>query len=283
MSINTTSQISGYIQTIYEDAMFIARDNNVMVPLVTVFRDQSGDQPRSSSEHSAVSINAIGESDDLASQAFTPGVLSTLTPAEYGAQYFITDRRARTDIFGVISDASQELGMGMAQSIETNIITNFASLTGGTVGTAGSAMTWAYFSAAISQLRNQNAPGPYYAVLTPYQYHQLAASASVVGATINNGQLQDAIQNQWWVGRALGTDIYLSTNIATDGDGDSVGAVFSRSALALDVRLAPRLEPERDASRRGIELNLTTVYAHGIWRPKFGVQLLTDNAAPTGE
>ena len=38
--------------------------------------------------------------------------------------------------------------------------------------------------------------------------------------------------------------------------------------------LPSRLEPERDASRRGWELNLSTVYAHGVWRPTYGVQMI---------
>lgn len=284
MSINTNAQIQDpYIQTIFEQAMFVARDNNVMVPLVTVFTDRNDSSPRSSSEHAQVTMHNIGASDDLASQAFTPSVLATLTPAEAGAQYLLEDQRRATDPFSVQQSASIELGMGMAQKIETDILSNFASLTGGTVGTAGSAMTWAYFSAAITRLRNQNAPGPYFAVMHPYQYHDLAANASVVGQSFHAGDLADAIQNRWWVGRALGTDIYLSSNISIDDADDAMAGVFSRMALAYDSRRAPRLEPQRDASRRATELNMTAVYAHGIWRPRFGVQIVTDASAPTGE
>jgi hypothetical protein len=57
--------------------------------------------------------------------------------------------------------------------------------------------------------------------------------------------------------------------------------IFSPLALALDVRRAPRIEPERDASRRATELNLSSVYAHGVWRPKYGVQLISDASTPS--
>ena len=66
--------------------------------------------------------------------------------------------------------------------------------------------------------------------------------------------------------------IIFETDIGNDVD----------DALALDMRRAPRLEPERDASRRGYELNLSAVYAHGVWRPKFGVCGIFTNAAVTG-
>ena len=52
-------------------------------------------------------------------------------------------------------------------------------------------------------------------------------------------------------------------------------------ALALDVRRAPRVERQRDASRRAEELNLSAVYAHGVWRPKFGVKIISDASIPT--
>ncbi len=280
MSINTTSQISSFINTIFEDALFVARDNNVMADLVTFFGDRQGDEPRQNSENAEVTINAIGEADDLASQAFTPTALATLTPAEYGAQYLLTDRRVATDPFSVQQDAAQELGMGMAEDIDTNLLGNFSSLTGGTVGAAGSAMQWGYITAAHTRLRAQNAPGPYACVLHPYQFHQLASAASVAGGSFQAGQLMDDVQNTMYVGQAFGVNFYLSSNISIDGSDDAYGALFSRPALALDMRRAPRMEPERDASRRATELNLTSVYAHGIWRPKFGIQIITDASAP---
>jgi len=280
MSINTTSQISSYIQEIFADALHIARDNNVMRSLVTVYTDQTGDNPRQNSEYNSVTINAIGEADDLASQAITPSVIATLTPAEYGAQYFLTDRRLDTDPFQLRNDAAMELGMGLAQDVESKLLSNFSGLTGGTVGAAGSAMSWGLLTAAITRLRAQNAPGPYYCVMHPYQYHLLGQAASVAGAQFQTGDLMDQVQSTWFIGRAMGTDFYLSSNIEIDGDGDATAAVFSRQAIALDVRRPPRIEPERDASRRGIELNLTSVYAHGVWRPKFGVQIVTDASAP---
>lgn len=285
MSINTASNISSFVNTVFEDALFVARDNNLMSSLVTFFDDRTGSASRQNSINASVTINAVGESDDLTSQAFTPTSLATLTPAEYGAQYFITDYRMESDIFGVRQDAAQELGMGLAQSIETNLLGNFSSLTGGTVGAAGSTLTWGHIAAAHSRHRANNAPGPYFCVLHPYQWHPLAAEASVSGVhlstpTVNAGNLQDLIQSQFYVGSALGVNFFISSNISVDASDDAYGALFSRPAMAMDMRRAPRIESERDASRRGEELNLSTVYAHGVWRPAFGVQILSDASAP---
>lgn len=76
-------------------------------------------------------------------------------------------------------------------------------------------------------------------------------------------------------------DIYTSTNCTTSGGTAAYAAMFTRDALALDIRQAMKIEPERDASRRGWELNVTAEFAHGIWRPTFGVQGIFDNSLPT--
>ncbi len=85
---------------------------------------------------------------------------------------------------------------------------------------------------------------------------------------------------RFWIARAAGVNIFLTSNITIDGSDDAVAAIFSRPAIAFDNRRAPRLEPERDASRRGWELNLTSVYAHGMWRETYGVQIISDATAP---
>jgi len=95
----------------------------------------------------------------------------------------------------------------------------------------------------------------------------------------NAPQYQDAITRNYYMGSAGGVEVYTSANI-TAGTSVYCG-MFHRQALALDLRRAPRLEVERDASRRGYELNFTSVYAHGVWRPAWGVAGLFDASTPT--
>lgn len=287
--LNTAADIANpYIQTIYEDALFIAREENVMASLITSFNDRSGLASRSASEYNQASFPVVGESDDLASQAFTPSVISTITPFERAAQFFITDSRIESDPWNVIqADASRELGFGLANTVERDLVANFSSLTGGTVGSAGSAMTWGYLAAAVATLRGNNVPGPYYAALHPYQAHDLMLAAANVGAgagMMNAPQAGDrafAGGILFGLGAPLGlAGIVQSSNIDVDGSDDAIGAVFAPSAMAIDVRRPPRMEPDRDPSRRGIELNISTIYATGVWRPKYGVQVVSDASLP---
>src|SRR6185295_11209615 len=169
--------------------------------------------------------------------------------------------------------------MAMATKMEADLISDFASFTGGTIGAAGTVITWGYVFAMLTALRRQNAPRPYAMVMHPNQYHVLAKAVTPATAVqTNSPAFQDEVMRNFYVGSAAGVDFYTTTNVPIDGSDDAVTAMFSRNALAIDIRRAPRLEPERDASRRGIELNMTSVYAHGVWRAAFGVKGTFDAA-----
>lgn len=276
---NTYSNIQAFVCTIYEDALTVARESNILASMVRGF-SSTGMAVRQGQIYGTASVVSIGETDDLASQVFTPVALSTLTPAEAGAQFLLTDQRLETDPFNVRTEAARELGYAAAQKIETDIISDFPSLTGGTVGGAGTVLTWGHFFAGLGRLRAQMAPAPYTYVLHPYQWHVLG-KAVAPGATVTNSPaLQNEIAGQFYVGSVSGVNIYTSMNLPIDSSDDAVGAMFSRDALALDMRRGIRIEPERDASRRAWELNMSTIYAHGVWRPKFGVQMKFDAALP---
>jgi hypothetical protein len=271
--------IGTYIQDIFEDALMVARDQSLMANLVRVFTDRTGDAARKNSEYGTVDMGTIAEAADLTSQSFTPSVIATLDPGEVGAQFFISDLRLESDPFNVRTDAAMELGSSMAEKMDADLLSRFSSLTGGTVGFAGSVLTWDRFMAARARLRTQKAPPPYRAVLHEYQWYQLAKAASIAAPTASAApSFTDAVTAGYYVGRVMDVEVFTTANLAV---GTAVfGGMFSPSALALDMRRAPRLEPERDASRRGFELNMTAVYAYGVWRPKFGVAILADASAP---
>src|SRR5574343_45550 len=283
MPINTYSDISAFVNNIYEDALFAARENNLMAGLVLGFNNMTGLAARKSQEYNKGTAVVVAETDDLTSKSFTPAALSTLTPGEIGLQFFLTDSRVESDPFGVQQDTAVELGLAIADRIETDLLGDLASLTGGPVGGAGTVITWGHVFAALSQLKAAKAPAPYAMVLHPYQWHVLAKAVTVAGgAQTNAPAFQDAVMQKYHVQRVAGDlDIFVTSNLSIDGSNDVTSGMFSRPALALDVRRPLRIEPERDASRRGWELNASCVYAHGVWRPAFGVKMIFDAATPS--
>ena len=244
-SLNPSSDISSFINTVYEAAILVARDNNVMTGLVRTFNDRTGVAVRSNQQYGGATMNAIAETDDLTGQAF-------------------------------------DLGQAMATKIETDLLSVFSSFTGGTIGAAGSAISWGHVFAMESILRAKKAPGPYFLVMHPYQWHALAKASQVAGASQTIApSIAEQVNTSFWVRTVANVNIFVTSNISVDGSDDAVCGMFSQDALALDMRRAPRIEPERDASRRGYELNMSAIYAKGVWRPTFGVKGTFDASVPT--
>lgn len=282
MQLNTAADIAAFVNPIFDGALLIARDNNVMMPLVKFFGDKSGTALRQNSQYGGASINNIGETDDLNSQAFTPASIAQLKPLEAGGQYLLTDLRVESDPFSVQSDASMDLGLATSTKIEVDLLGTFSSLTGGTIGASGTVITWGHVGAALSVLRAQKAPFPYNMVLHPFQWAPLAKAIAPGVALTNIGAAAlEEFQKSFYVGTFSGVNIFITSNIAGQGTSSATGAMFARPAIALDMRRYPRLEPFRSPSRRGLELNMTTVYAAGVWRPLFGVQMPFNCTAPT--
>ena len=279
--INPAGDIASFVNTIYEDALLVARENNLLLNLVTQFNDASGTALRKNQVYGTATFNTVGDDDDLTSQVFKPTADQTLTPYEYGAQFFITDTRKETDPFPVQNQASQELGQAFGEAVDVALCGDFNSMTGGTIGNSGSAMTWNYFFAMLTALKAAKAPQPYYFVCHPNQWYRLGKAASIGGTVTNAPELQNEFARNFYVGSVAGVACFTSSNCEASSTANYAG-MFSRYALAIDWRRGFRIEYERDASRRGIELNASALYAHGVWRPAWGVQGIFLGSAPDG-
>jgi hypothetical protein len=272
---NLYANISGYVNTIYDGALLTLRESVLAPSLVRVFNDRVGMAVRDNSGYGTATINQVGEADDLTSQTFTPSSLATLTPYEYGAQFLLTDQRLESDPFPVQSDAAAELGGAIAEKMDRQVFSNFSSLTGGTVGASGSAISWTYFFNAVALLAATHVPRPYVAVMHPYQWVILARAAGAGSGSATNvsEMLKSEVDQNFYAATVGGVRIYTNSYVQTSGNDAYVGFwSLPRPALALDIRRAPRLERERDASKRAWELNMTGVFAHGVWEPAKGVQ-----------
>jgi len=282
---NLWSDVSSISNSIRENALFVAREQYQMQNLVTVRNDMGGLNPRVINEYNQAAAATIAETDDLTSSAFTPAVLATLTPAEIGLQFFVTDSRRDSDVpENIIRDGAMELGMAAGDKLESSLVTAMASLTGGTIGTAGTAITWGYLAAAIAVARNKNKSSgiPLSAVMHGYQWAVLAKSASIAGAAVGTAapSYGEQVTKTGFAGEFMGVPLYVSY-ASPDTSDDFTGGVFPKSAIMLDWRRSVTVEPERDASRRGTEFNMSAVYAAGVMRAKLGVKMIFDATAPT--
>lgn len=281
MAITTKSDLNSLFANIYEQALFVAREMNVMTGLVRNFSAR-GWMTRNISQRPQLSAQDVAEGVDFSNPTtFGRTSLANLTPGEVMAQVVMTDVDIETDPDNARQDAARELGGSVATKIDTDLVGEFADFTTDK-GTAGTALTIAKCAAAVSVLRNSSIPNPMYFVVHPYGWHdvwtelgQPAAERALLGDLANQA-LRDFYVGQW-----LNAVWFVNANISVDGSDDAVSAVFSPQAIGFDSRKEPTLEPERDASLRAWELNIVAGYAHEAIRTGYGVKLTHDATEPT--
>jgi hypothetical protein len=276
------SDVSAFTNTVWEAALEIARAENKLAPTVTNFSDLTTDAPRSVTIWgTAGAFRQVAETDDLTPTHIPRTQGETLTPYEYADQHVITFKRIRSEAENAKAEAAKSLGYNAALTVDQKIISDFASLTGGTIGAAGTVITWGHLYAARAVLEGSNIRGPYTAVVHPFQMFALQKSLSVAGLTLTAVPQSGDLSRPFSFMQVGDISVIASNNLTVDTNGDVTGAFYPKEALALDMRQGLTFLPDTDPSRRIVEINATMTFAHGIWRPTYGLKLIFDAATPT--
>lgn len=283
MAITTTADLNSLFNTIYERAIFVAREMNLMVNLVSNYSDNTF-HTRNFTIRPQVGAESIAEGVDYASPTtFGKSSIGTLTPGEVINQVILTDIEVMNDPDNSVADASQEMGQAIATKIDTDLISVFSSFSTDVGPGAGASATISDVAAGVSILRNRHAGSEINVVLHPYAWHDIfvllgqPATQQALLGDVANAALRDFYLGSW-----LSCKWYVSANIAIDGSADGVSAIFSPQAIAFDSRIAPRMETERDASLRAWEMNMVAGYAYGLGkRPTYGLKYTCDLTEPT--
>jgi len=281
----TTYDATLMADAVYQAALMHLRDTNVMLGLVTVFNDKQGLIPRTGSRWNSLAYRQIATTDDVTPQEYSRDALATLTPAIYGASVFVADEDQNTDTEDILANAAEEFGAGMAQHMEVNLLSHFSSLTGGTVGTSGSAISWPYFFAMKDRLHvASKGRGQKIMVLHTYQWGKLAQAAALASVNIVQPQMVDRqLVTAYGLRQVDDVLIYPTSNI-TISSNNAYAGMYTMEALAADIRTGFNVRPQRDESRGGggLELNAGATYAHGVWDASQGIQGLFACTVPTG-
>lgn len=285
MAITTTADLNSLYNQIYERALFVLRETNLMVNLVSNY-SANNFYTRNITTRPTLTVEIGTEGIDYSNaQSFGKTLVGSLTPQERIAQVVITDIELMNDPDPTANDASQELGSAMAQKIDKDLLGVFSSFTTDVGPGAGSTATIAKVAAGISILNNRFAKtdGVINVVLHPYQWFPIW---KLLGQPLANQALLGDLANQalrdYFVGNWIDARWFTSANITVDGSDDAVGGIFTQSAIAFDSRIAPYMETERDASLRATEWNMVAAYAVGLGkRPTFGLKFTADASTPS--
>lgn len=283
MATTTVSDLSSLFPGIYEDAVFAARDLNLLTNLVTNF-SASGYATRTVGIWNTAEVLQVDDGVDFTTnRKFSKSSKATFTPYQYATQFIITDAMVETDAdrASVRNSAGLELGSAMAQYVDKALIGVFPSLSN-SVGSAGNPLTYGIVAAGLAQIRNNQARGQANVVLHPYQWHDVWVELGRPAATYQFlGDVANQAMRDYVVGSWLSCMWYQTANIEADGSDDAIGAVFTRDSMALDTRKPLYFEDERDASLAGWELNARIGFATGVLWAERGCKITSDVTAPT--
>lgn len=282
--VSTTSDISGFFNTLFEDAMFVFRAQSLMANLVTTLQG-TGLAARKQGVYPTITTSQVNEGVEVANaQTWNKSAKMELTPYIYHSQVILTQSMMDTDPDNTMDAASFEMGRAMAESVDTALAGDFAGFSTG-VGAAGSALTMKICAAALSILQAAKVPMPYTYVLHPFHWHDIWVELGQPAATYQFlGDVANEALRNYKVSEFNGATWYVNPNIDVDGSDDAVSAIFHREALALDTRKAPQMyvTEKPDVAGYGYQLDLEMWYAHGERRDEAGVKITADATTPTG-
>ncbi len=206
-----------------------------------------------------------------------------LTPSEVGGKFILTDKLLRQFNEDVFSMVGRLGGEAMARKVDKDIIGLFSALNGGTtLGAADEPLNLAQAVGCIAKSFVGLYPEPVSVVMHPNSIGRLSKSAAAIGGTYYAGilgDLSEQLLRRFFKIQINGVNFFWDANIVPDGSDDGVGAIFSKSAMAIIESQAMNVERERDASLRAWEV--VTVSDYGVFEidDGYGAPMTYDAAA----
>ena len=280
MANSTTTTLASLISPIVQEALFTANERSVMRGLVKNFA-----VPMNSGKSVQVPVYPI-----VAAQALTEGTTmagtsadiavttttKTITLAEVGVMTNLTDLMRDTSEADVISHLGKLFGEAIATKMDLDLMGLFAGFSTEQGPGAAAELTVADIFQAAAQLKSNNAPGDYFAVLHPKQVYAVKSALTNTFTGVAATDVGNEAYRRGLVGQIAGINIIESSNVAVDGSGDSIGGVFSSEAIGLAMQNDLSIEIERNAALRADTVVATARYGVGELIDVYGVKLTSD-------
>ncbi len=299
MSITTTTELGDTIPTVIEEARHTAQFNAIMAGLVWKITKAKGDGKTVNVPYwGEVTATGLTEGVDMTASATMEDTNVQITPGEVGVKIILTDVLIRDNMNDVKAAAGRILGAAMEKKRDQDLLGQLDDATT-SLGSTSTTMTMGAVAAARALVTGNPttsggpAPPPYACVhhpftlldlvdiLTPLVPPGTAASTSQVQAM--GGSVTDEVIRNYGIGRLFGMPIIEDGNLDIATTTSGKGGVFSTGmggSIILATANEWSVEPERDASLRGWELNVVGEYGVGEYLAGWIVELLMDATTP---
>jgi len=276
----TSSVLSELYANIVQSALYTLSEQTVIRPVVRNY-NMSGTPGLTAQVPIYPAIDAAGVADgtDLSNTAFNT-TSKTITASEVGVMVELTDLAAESATDDVAAAIGRQIGDAMAKKVDTDLAALFSGFSN-QINKAEAAVTVDDIFKAAATLRANQAPGNYVAVLHPYQAYDLKSQLTNAGATMSHSlsDVGNTALMDGFIGRIAGVDIFESTVITGDSAGAFVGGVMTQDALGYMVKRDMRIETERNASKRSLEIVGSMAYGVSELFDQYGVGIASDASA----
>lgn len=278
MAVTTSTLTQELYANIVQSALYTLSENTIIRPVVRNY-DMTGTPGLVAQVpiYPALSAGDLTEGTDITTPTSFDTTSKTITAAEAGVLVTLTDLSKESANEDVAAAIGRQIGDAMATKVDTDLAALFSGFSN-VVGSGAREITVEDFFKAAAILRNNKAPGPYVAVIHPYQAFQIKKQLTNAGSTMshNLSDVGNVALRDGFVGRLASIDIFESTVVSGDSAGAFVGGVMSQDALGYMVKRGMRIEEQRDASLRATEIVGSMAYGVSEIFDAYGVQLLGD-------
>lgn len=242
----------------------------------------------------AIATNNITatETQDITARYQLTGASRFIVSSEFGVQGFVTDTLLESGTFDFKGELSRQIGIGMATKLEKYLVQQMTVATGSPVvgfnkfstasATTGLSYTKVAAAKAILDAALVQIEGTKNLVLTDYAYFQIAKGTYSTTYAQAIAPYGEEVMRRWYITSMFGDiDVYRNNHLTTTAT-QSTNLMFVKDAVGLWTPRDLRVEPERDASKRGTELNATMRVGAKILIPAWGLRMPWYAPTPTG-
>ena len=273
---NTTSINSELFQNLLVQSQYALYENSIARAVSTVF-----DYPVGAGKVVSVPIWA-GITSSKPGEGVAPSAADTntnsktITLEEHVVYAEVTDFLRDSAQESVIGALGAQAGLALAEGLDKELFSKFASGVTQELGAAGEELVVATLMKAAATIRSNKYTGPLFAVLHPKQAYNMKQALTATNAYTANTNVGNSILSQYFVGQIAGITILESSLIVADGNGDVTGCVFAPSAFGLAQRGGVTMEEQRNAAKRSTDVVLTAVAGAAVLRPELAVNIIGD-------
>jgi len=262
----TAGNLESAQNIILASARYTEEHNAPAMALVESFNLPNGAKQVTVPKISQMSMSDLVDGQDIIDEEDIGMTTVDLTASEVGAKVILTDKLVRQSADNVFTMIGRQLGDGMARNKDTDVLALYTNLNNGTkLGDATKFMKASNVQGVIAYAKANKFGNQLYILHHPnavaYLSKEVATTASATSSEITTGWSADLLKNFYSGLRPMnGVSIFEDGNITEDSDGDGIGVIADKTAMAVLSSVDTRTERQRDASLRATEVVITSDY-----------------------